>query len=59
MILDKIWYDELDLDEHILCIGCVETLLGRELTPVDFNEYPVNHDLSQKRSPRLNNRLGR
>jgi hypothetical protein len=58
MVVDELWYGA-GLDEEILCVGCFEDIIKRQLTPADFNDYPVNHDLKQKRSNRLNNRLGR
>lgn len=58
MVLDPLWEDA-GLDKEILCVGCFERIIGRKLIPSDFNEYPINTDLSMKRSKRLNNRLGR
>lgn len=43
---------------EMLCIGCVETRLGRSLTPDDFApELPIN-DFDEPRSTRLKNRMG-
>ena len=41
-----------------LCIGCVESRLGRELTSADFTKAPVN-DLTRRMSDRLRDRLTR
>lgn len=43
MIHDHLW-DSLTLKAHdgMLCIGCLETRLGRELTAVDFTDAPIN-----------------
>jgi hypothetical protein len=44
----------------MLCIGCLEFLLGRELTSADFPDYPVNDiDDSWTKSDRLLDRLRR
>lgn len=57
----------LGIDDGCLCIGCLETRLGRTLTRADFTDAPVN-DLGVEsfgryawsfRSDRLMNRLGR
>lgn len=44
-------------DGGFLCIGCLESRLGRRLTPVDFadNFWRADHP---NQSPRLRNRLG-
>ena len=42
----------------MLCIGCLETRLGRQLTSADFTHYPINHGPMFERSERLKSRLG-
>lgn len=44
------------IQREVLCIGCLESLLGRELTTEDFIEAPINY--RGPRSERLQNRLG-
>ncbi len=42
MLVDATW--QLAHDSHIgmLCIGCIETRIGRKLMPSDFNNSHVN-----------------
>jgi hypothetical protein len=40
-----------------LCIGCIETRLGRTLTPRAFTDAPINRPNDRWNSPRLNARL--
>lgn len=42
----------------LLCIGCLEHRLGRELTRTDFTDAPVNSTDIFDKSRRLQNRLG-
>ena len=56
MVHKHIW-DEHGASEDMLCIGCLEQRMGRELTSLDFTDAPVNSDDS--RSDRLMNRQGR
>jgi hypothetical protein len=44
-------------DGFYLCIGCLETRLGRRLVPADFKPFPANKP-SPWLSTRLNDRLG-
>lgn len=51
-------------DEHagMVCLGCLETRLGRRLTGADFTDAPVNwsdHPFTRPRSSRMLNRLHR
>jgi hypothetical protein len=55
MVLDPIW-EEHGVGKGMLCIGCLENRMGRELTPADFNEYPVNYGIF-KQSDRFKNRV--
>lgn len=59
MVKDSLWKKAVKKDtEIILCIGCLEDRIGRELTPEDFTEAPVNTFSFFKRSARLKTRLG-
>ena len=42
---------------QFLCIGCLESRLGRQLTPADFSGAAINQ--LDRRSARLMDRLGR
>ena len=57
MLHDRVWRKAAGKDiEAMLCIGCVETRLGRKLTPRDFTKCAVNRDFAK--SARLHARLG-
>jgi hypothetical protein len=43
----------------MLCIGCLEGRLGRELTADDFPDLPINEPRPGTDSPRLIDRLSR
>lgn len=44
---------------YVLCIGCIEKRLGRQLTPNDFVSCELNgHDFGRPKSDRLKDRLG-
>jgi hypothetical protein len=69
MVRDDVWaqawagrlkpWHELD-GQQILCIGCLETRIGRKLMASDFSDVPLNdpNDVDGK-SDRLLNRLRR
>jgi hypothetical protein len=44
-------------NEGMLCIGCLETRLGRQLTHEDFTDCPVNLNPAAQRSVRLQMRM--
>ena len=57
MVHDFVW-KEAGNHEGMLCVECLEFLLGRELTPLDFPNLPINSlDIAPK-SPLLMHRLG-
>lgn len=57
-LLDQVWLEANPDDFGMLCIGCVETRLGRMLTRADFDlSAPINHGVFG-RSDRMLNRLG-
>lgn len=61
MVIDIIWSTTgLGPYDGKLCIGCLETRLGRILTQEDFMDAPINDPalFKVKRSDRLLNRLG-
>lgn len=53
------WVKELKEDPDLLCIGCLEKRIGRQLTKQDFAECPVNELAGPfpNKSERLRNRL--
>jgi hypothetical protein len=58
MVHDVVW-EAARMQPHggMLCIGCLETRLGRTLTADDFTNYPINRDAFSHRSARLRHRL--
>jgi hypothetical protein len=43
--------------QQILCIGCLETRLGRKLTRKDFKKVPINDPKRSDMSGRLRDRI--
>lgn len=58
MVNDDIWLLANPADFGMLCISCLETRLGRLLTPNDFTSAPINHPSMNRMSDRLLDRLG-
>ena len=61
MVHDHIWEYVNPKIDGMLCIGCVESRLGRRLCPHDFTDAPVNQldhpGYKSSRSMRLFSRL--
>lgn len=57
MVWDNLWQNA-GLDEEMMCIGCLENRIQRQLINKDFTKYPINERTFGKRSDRLNDRLG-
>ncbi len=57
MVSDKVWNSVCEAG--MLCIGCLETRVGRELNKDDFTECPLNSDNLLGASERLKDRLTR
>lgn len=57
MIQDELWFEVNPVCDGMLCIGCVEQRLGRELKSEDFTKVPVNDIEWGFKSERLMNRL--
>lgn len=63
-VLDKngrYFYDFIDQAQNVgmLCIGCLEHRLGRELEADDFSDAPINWRFDFRRSERFEDRLSR
>ncbi|MGW9238048.1 hypothetical protein ACWGRL_04820 [[Kitasatospora] papulosa] len=59
---DHVWAQAGTCQQGYLCIGCLETRIGRPLTSHDFTDAPVNRHNSGKwgrRSTRFTDRLAR
>lgn len=46
MVKDSVWTQAAEMDAGMLCIGCLEERLGRQLEPDDFLDIPLNHEPS-------------
>lgn len=57
MVTDEVWLTAWPEKRGMLCIGCLEALLGRQLTSGDFTDAPINTGYFNY-SDRLRNRLG-
>jgi hypothetical protein len=59
MVEDEVWYSAITARSKpaILCIGCLESRLGRLLTKDDFSDAPLNSMPFWPRSERLSARL--
>lgn len=60
MVHDKLWKAAVphrgDRNNRVLCIGCLEIRIGRQLCASDFTDARVNND-SKHQSERLRSRL--
>lgn len=43
MVTDEVWETAWPARSGMLCIGCLEDRLGRQLTASDFTAAPINH----------------
>ena len=59
MLIDSVWFSIVGSREGMLCIGCAEIRLGRELTRADFNNSYLNNIHRGIKSARLLDRLMR
>lgn len=60
MVTDEVWLSVVSSkNAGMLCIGCLEGRLGRELTPADFHPCLLNtREYEDMKSERLKRRLG-
>lgn len=56
VLADEVWF-QVAPKEGMLCIGCLESRLGRQLAPADFAICYVNSNRFAARSARLTDRL--
>jgi len=59
MVIERVWWAVHDSGIGMLCIGCLETRLGRRLRPDDFTDAYVNDVGFAPKSQRLMARLTR
>lgn len=57
MLIDTTWVLIHNSNRGMLCIGCCEARLGRQLTAWDFNSSHVNNPKLHQMSDRLRSRL--
>lgn len=57
MLVDSTWYLIHNSAKGMLCVGCIESRLGRRLVPSDFNDSYLNRSKSFQRSARLLDRM--
>jgi hypothetical protein len=59
MVIDETWRQSgLGPHDGVLCVGCLETRLGRQLKYADFTWMPLNITARWTGSERLKDRLG-
>lgn len=59
MLVDETWFAIHGSKFGMLCVGCIESRLGRELRAGDFNNSYLNTSRSFERSARLLDRMMR
>ena len=57
VIKNPLWKKANPQINGMLCIGCLEQRLGRNLTKQDFTKAPLNSSHIGRKSERLKNRL--
>lgn len=56
MVQAAVWHAANPKGRGMLCIGCLESRLGRRLTPADFTSAPIN-SIKEWHSERLRSRI--
>jgi hypothetical protein len=59
MVYDDVWLKAHPKRDGMLCVGCLENRLGRELNGTDFTRAPINCGIFFGQSERLRERLDR
>jgi hypothetical protein len=60
MVYDEVWLSVVTSKSNgMLCVGCLEARLGRELNRNDFTHAPINAGIFFKQSDRLKDRVWR
>lgn len=57
MVQHALWYSVAHNGRGMLCIGCLEQRLGRQLIAVDFTDCPLNMEKFTDGSERLKHRM--
>jgi hypothetical protein len=45
MVKERIWVKEAKMDKGLLCLDCLEKVIGRKLTIKDFKKVPCNYPI--------------
>jgi len=53
----ELWVEATGSKEGMLCVGCLEERIGRELTPDDFPDVTINKSQYGPKSQRLTDRM--
>lgn len=57
MVTDHVWFSEADADKGMLCIGCLEGRINRQLEKRDFIDALINQGVFHM-SDRFKSRVG-
>lgn len=58
-VRSDVWFSVMDSEVGMICIGCLETRLGRQLVGADFTDAWINDPRRNSMSARLVDRLSR
>lgn len=58
MVQDTVWLEAISSHKGLLCVGCLESRLGRKLVGRDFILCPLNVVNMENGSKRLKDRIG-
>lgn len=56
-VKNEVWFQVMPTNKGMLCIGCIEARLGRQLTGDDFTDCSLNNPRYEPKSARLMNRM--
>lgn len=56
-VYPAVWQSAHDSESGMLCVGCLESRLGRELKPGDFTDAHINDPRRNAMTDRLRSRL--
>ena len=56
-VKNDVWFSVMPSNKGMLCVGCIEARLGRNLTKDDFTDCSLNNPKYEPKSNRLMNRM--
>lgn len=56
-VINEIWWEFVPEFHGMLCLGCLELRMGRQLTREDFSDAPINYGY-MRMSDRFKDRMG-